>query len=186
MTTKHRHPLYVTWRNMLARCYNPKYQGYRYYVEQGIEVCDEWQRDFWAFASHVGDKPTPKHTLDRIKNEQGYEPGNVRWATMQEQRRNTRAASGIVGGLTLDEASAATGLRPMTIYTRLRSGLAAEDALAMPTRAMSPKNSVLPPGAIKRCAELGINVRTISIRMKKGMSFEDAISKPMTRPGRPR
>lgn len=186
MTAKHNHPLYVTWRNMLMRCYNPKYQGYRYYAERGIGVCDEWQKDFWAFASHVGDKPTPKHTLDRSDNAKGYEPGNVRWATVQEQRRNTRAASCIVGGQTLAEASAATGLRPMTIYTRLRSGLSAEDALSAPKRAMSPKNSVLPPGGVKLCAELGINVRTVSIRMKKGMSFEDAINRPMTRPGRPR
>ena len=52
-------------------------------------MCDEWILSFFAFFSHIGQKPTPKHSIDRIDNDGNYEPGNVRWATAKEQMNNT-------------------------------------------------------------------------------------------------
>ena len=51
-------------------------------------MCPEWAKSFMAFFSHIGPKPSPGLTLDRIDNEKGYEPGNVRWATREQQTRN--------------------------------------------------------------------------------------------------
>jgi hypothetical protein len=38
----------------------------------------------------MGERPSKKHSIDRIDNEKGYEPGNCKWATRAEQSRNNR------------------------------------------------------------------------------------------------
>ena len=53
-------------------------------------MCDEWLHDFAAFFEYIGKRPSMQHSLDRIDNDGNYEPGNVRWATYQEQNSNQR------------------------------------------------------------------------------------------------
>lgn len=51
-------------------------------------MCPEWEASFKAFFAEVG--PRPEGTvLDRINNDAGYWPGNVRWVTHSESMRNT-------------------------------------------------------------------------------------------------
>lgn len=97
-TTKD-HPLYSTYYGMLMRCYCEDEPQYNDYGGRGISVCDEWLYSFRAFAEHIGFKPTPKHTLDRIDNNKNYEPGNVRWATRSEQCFNRRTFKSSSTGL---------------------------------------------------------------------------------------
>src|SRR5882672_8299167 len=76
---------------MLICCYNSGMYDFKYHGGRGIKVCDKWKHDFQAFLKDVGEKPSPKHTLDRFPNKDGdYEPGNVRWATWREQQTNRR------------------------------------------------------------------------------------------------
>ena len=81
---------YRAWTDMKTRCFNQKNRCWNLYGGRGITVCAEWLNDFPAFFAHVGCKPTPEHTLDRIDGQRNYEPGNVRWATLSEQNKNRR------------------------------------------------------------------------------------------------
>jgi len=45
---------------------------------------------FEQWYSELGPRPSPKHGVDRINTLGHYEPGNIRWATQQEQCRNRR------------------------------------------------------------------------------------------------
>jgi hypothetical protein len=73
---------------MLERCYRPQHHKAHLYHARGIRVCAAWRRDFWRFVRDMGERPSPRHTLDRIDGSKGYRPGNVRWALPREQSRN--------------------------------------------------------------------------------------------------
>lgn len=81
-------PEYSTYRNARSRCRNPNAPNYAYYGGRGIEFRFE---SFEQFFAELGPKPSPKHSIERIKNDRHYEPGNVRWATRTEQTRNLRS-----------------------------------------------------------------------------------------------
>ncbi len=83
---------YRAWGAMKDRC-RPEHAQHRDYYDRGITVCSEWARSFVAFLSHVGMAPGSEYSIDRIDNDKGYEPGNVRWATPAEQARNRRTAT---------------------------------------------------------------------------------------------
>lgn len=84
-------PEYAAWHSMLSRCTNPNVKKYPLYGGLGIRVCDEWSHDYAAFLEHIGRRPGPEYSLDRINPFGNYEPGNVRWATLSTQNRNRRA-----------------------------------------------------------------------------------------------
>ena len=74
---------------MIYRCHVKKHKLYKHYGARGIQVCERWRNDFWVFVADVGRKP-PRTSLDRINNDGPYAPENVRWATRNQQARNTR------------------------------------------------------------------------------------------------
>lgn len=86
-----RNRLYTIWKSMRRRCgvTGNRASERKHYADEGITVCPDWAESFLAFAEAVGEPPTREHTLDRIDNDKGYWPGNVRWATLKEQANNT-------------------------------------------------------------------------------------------------
>jgi hypothetical protein len=82
--------VYRIWNAMKQRCHNPNQPHFPRYGGRGIAVCDEWRKSFDAFYAHMGDPPSLDHSIDRIDNDLGYQPGNCRWATDSEQMKNRR------------------------------------------------------------------------------------------------
>lgn len=80
---------YRIWRAMWTRCTNPNHRSYHNYGGRGITIDARW-KDFTAFYADMGERPSAKHSIDRVNNNCGYGPDNCRWATMAEQLRNRR------------------------------------------------------------------------------------------------
>lgn len=89
---KRRNPLRTTYNNMKNRCYAPYSSSYHNYGARGIKVCKRWlgKNGYKNFCNDMGDKPSPKHQLERIDNDGDYKPSNCRWATKNAQMRNMR------------------------------------------------------------------------------------------------
>jgi hypothetical protein len=86
-------PLYRCWTHIKDRCLNPKNPTFKHYGGRGIKMLPEWVDNFVAFRDYVNKNlgPRPKgSSIDRINNDEGYWPGNIRWATRSEQNNNQR------------------------------------------------------------------------------------------------
>lgn len=135
-------PVYQAWYSMKRRCYGnaKRDQPYR---DRGIIVCERWLSSFQNFYTDVGDRPTLRHSIDRINNDGNYEPGNVRWALPNVQARNTtRSKRYFFDGknLTLPEWSEDTGLSISVLRDRIvYCGWSVEKALTTPVRLSGKK-----------------------------------------------
>lgn len=95
-TTKHglyKHPLYQTATGAISRC-SPNSFERKYYYERGIR-CYWSIKNISEFIDYLETLPPklPNQSLDRIDNNKCYEPGNLRWATAEEQVNNRRTVS---------------------------------------------------------------------------------------------
>lgn len=81
-------PEYSSWEHMKRRCYDSKTESYPRYGGRGIGVCERWLNSFESFYSDMGQRPSNKHSLDRIRVNENYSPNNCKWSTFTEQQRN--------------------------------------------------------------------------------------------------
>lgn len=82
--------VYTAWINMKERCNNINHSSYSYYGGRGIKVCRRWSTNFKLFLQDMGEPPGKEYTIERIHNNEGYNPKNCYWATIKEQSQNKR------------------------------------------------------------------------------------------------
>jgi hypothetical protein len=78
---------YAAYSTAYQRCNNEKTRNYKDYGGRGIKFLF---KNYQEFITHIGKKPTPNHSLDRIENNGNYQIGNVKWSTLEEQTLNKR------------------------------------------------------------------------------------------------
>lgn len=129
--------LHKAWGAIIQRCENPQAAAFPDYGGRGIAVCQEWRASFskfreWAMLAGYKDGLT----IDRINNDEGYNPENCRWATVKQQARNRRSTHYIEWQgqrLALVSAAELAGIRADTLRHRLISGWPLERAMTQPT-----------------------------------------------------
>lgn len=131
-------PEYRAWSQAKSRCHNPGHSVFASYGGRGIVMCERWRNSYEAFLEDMGRRPGPKHSLDRIDNERGYEPGNCRWSTLSEQNSNRRPKIGPVRFVQIGDENyplgywlQRTNTPRRTFYERLKRGMAIEEALGL-------------------------------------------------------
>src|SRR5438270_1543150 len=101
MSLKHGHRrsgrttyIYKVWENIKQRTGNPNHPRFNDWGGRGVTMFAPWRESFMPFALYVlnalGERLSPKHSLDRIDNSLGYIPGNLKWSTAKEQAGNRR------------------------------------------------------------------------------------------------
>lgn len=95
---------FLNYVGMLMRVQNPKGSDAKYYNHNWIDgplIDPSWEKDPWKFFKEIGEKPGDSYTVDRIDTHRGYVPGNVRWATKEQQsvNRDYRKSKGTYQGI---------------------------------------------------------------------------------------
>ena len=143
------------WRKMVARCENPKHPDYKNYGGRGIHIWPEWRDPVAGLTAYIeyivtallvptgmslecaldGRGPSLL-SVDRIDNNEGYRPGNLRLATPRVQSANQRRTVYVeLDGVKLPRTNAARlfGVDPRTAARRQRLGYNAADAVSLAT-----------------------------------------------------
>ena len=133
--------LYVVWRDIKLRCFNPNSMGFKNYGAKGVVMCDEWKNDFKAFYDWSilnGYNPDAKRgecTIDRIDNSKGYCSENCRWVNnlvQQNNKTNNRFLTYNGETHSVAEWSRKINMPSHILYARLYSGWSVEKTLTTP------------------------------------------------------
>ena len=116
-------PTYASWMSAKDRATNPKSKDFHRYGAIGIGMAERWLT-FENFFADMGERP-PGKSIDRIDGSKGYEPGNCRWATAQQQALNRRdlvVVNTPLGAMPLVTYAKHIGLTKGAAHLRLRRG----------------------------------------------------------------
>jgi hypothetical protein len=85
---------WIIWSGIKQRCFNPNNEDYINYGGRGIKMLYTWAKSYLLFitwvVNNIGRRPGPEYSIDRINVDGHYYPGNLRWATAEQQANNKR------------------------------------------------------------------------------------------------
>lgn len=170
---------FSSFRSMHKRCYNKKHVAYNRYGGSGVTVCERWH-DFLNFYEDMGERPSRRHSIERIDNTKGYFPENCRWATREEQSRNKKTNRWITyKGVTLIvvDWEDRMGYPRGTIQQRLSQGWSEEKSIITPVKEIKLYTF---NGKTQRLCEwaeeLKIDYPVLQARLDRGWSVDKAFS----------
>lgn len=123
------------WKTIKQRCYNKNLDSYKRYGARGIKMCARWRNSFPYFLEDMGNRPSLKHSIERIDNNKGYYKSNCRWATMKDQCANRRNSVFItIHGATkrISEWCHLSGITISAAYGRMNRGWSYERIFSTP------------------------------------------------------
>lgn len=95
-STKHgysRSRYYRIWSDIKDRCFNKNNESYKDYGGRGIGIYEEWVNNpvlFIEYILNLEDSNTETYSIDRIDNDKGYYPDNLRFSCKVTQSNNQR------------------------------------------------------------------------------------------------
>lgn len=140
-------PEYRAWAQLLSRCNDSNNPRYSDYGGRGITVCERWSR-FEHFLADMGNRPTVKHSIDRINNNGNYCPENCQWSTRSEQANNKRTNRILcIDGVarTLSQWAVVSGINRPCIHARLTLGWTEKEAVFSEKHEKYHKMNYRPP-----------------------------------------
>jgi len=122
--------LYKRWYQFAIGTSNPNSYAWHAYGAKGIKMKKSWipfKSGFDLFEQyvidHLGPPPTTEHVINRIDTTKDIKPGNLQWATRQQQSNHRTTNMMIrIGGETrsLADWSRTVGIPAPTIWSRIK------------------------------------------------------------------
>lgn len=177
---RHNTTEYHIWEGMKQRCLNPNNPSYPNYGGRGIKISKRWL-SFSNFYEDMGDRPSSKHSINRIDNDGDYCKANCEWADYVTQARNTTTNKVITyNGETkcLAEWAEFFGVPYKRFASRYQQGWSFEELTsdsANVDRFLTWDNRT--QRLSQWAKERGINEETLRARLNNGWSVGEALSK---------
>lgn len=118
---------------MRRRCYNKKSKWYKGYGKRGIKVCTDWlngNKSFINWCLNNGYKDGLY--LDRINNDEDYEPYNCRFVDAIGNTRNRRCVKIICDGKSIADIARENKISRFALYSRLKNSWSLDEAISIP------------------------------------------------------
>jgi len=186
--------LYMIWKNMKQRCYNPNVSRFKYYGGVGVEVCKEWQ-NFVPFMEWSYENGYEEHlVIDRVDYKGNYEPSNCQWVTSEEnsvkavEYKMSKVGKEMKGNINLTYKGRTQNIREwarelemdyQTLLARIYTlNWDVERALTQPVKREITYQGVTKP-ITEWEKEVGIPYENIDSRLRNGWSVERTLTEPV-------